>query len=590
MYNNTDTHTGSAVARDTKDRSILLHLPSTVKSQLGRKHHKMTIAQWNVRTLLDRETTNRPERRTALVAMELAKYNIDIAVLSETRFPASGSLNDLEYTFYWSGKPNGERREAGVGFAIKRDIVTKLTEMPHPVSDRIMTMRIPLTKDRNATIVSAYTPTMTNPEENKETFYSQLKGTLRNIPSTDKLLLIGDFNSRIGRENDKWPSALDKYGIGKCNSNGELLLALCTEFDLIVTNTMFKQKDAHKTTWTHPRSRHGHMIDFIITRCRDKICSTLIMRGANCGTDHQMLRSMVIFSIRRKHNQKGAMKPVKLNTSKLRNTSHAESLVQEMDNALGKSSEDNDITCWNSFQQVVYDTAKASLGKHEKKHQDWFDPNDQILRDLLAKRYQAHQRVLQIRSTRSAFQAYKDACRILQKYTRARKSEWWEMKAEELQRAADRNHMKGFYSGLKEVWGPQTKQPVHLKSSDGLEIFTDNKSVMARWSEYFQKLLNVPEDIESEVLENIQKRSINTALDEKPTMDEMVRAIKGLKDGEAPGGDGIPAEVWKYGGANLSNRLHRWIIKVWEEGHVPQAWKVANIVTIYKKRRPNRMW
>ena len=44
------------------------------------------------------------------------------------------------------------------------------------------------------------------------------------------------------------------------------------------------------------------------------------------------------------------------------------------------------------------------------------------------------------------------------------------MKTEELQRAADRNDMKGFYSGLKEVWGPQTKQPVHLKSSDGLEI------------------------------------------------------------------------------------------------------------------------
>ena len=177
-----------------------------------------------------------------------------------------------------------------------------------------------------------------------------------------------------------------------------------------------------------------------------------------------MLRSRVIFSIRRKHKQKGAMKPVNLNTSKLRNTSHAESLVQEMDNALAQSSEDNDTPCWTSFQQVVYDTAKASLGKHEKKHQDWFDPNDQILRDLMAKRDQAHQRVLQIRSARSAVQAYKDACRILQKYTRARKSEWWEMKAEELQRAADRNDiMNGFYSGLKEVWGPQTKQPVHQK-------------------------------------------------------------------------------------------------------------------------------
>ena len=52
------------------------------------------------------------------------------------------------------------------------------------------------------------------------------------------------------------------------------------------------------------------------------------------------------------------------------------------------------------------------------------------------------------------------------------------MKAEELQRDTDRTDMKCFNNGLKEVWGPQTKQPVHLKSSDGLEIFTDNKSAM----------------------------------------------------------------------------------------------------------------
>ena len=80
---------------------------------------------------------------------------------------------------------------------MKKDIVAKLTEMPHTVSDRIMTMRISLTKDRNGTIVSAYIPTMANPEGNKETFYSQLKGILINIPSTDKLLLIGEFNARI---------------------------------------------------------------------------------------------------------------------------------------------------------------------------------------------------------------------------------------------------------------------------------------------------------------------------------------------------------------------------------------------------------
>ena len=98
------------------------------------------------------------------------------------------------------------------------------------------------------------------------------------------------------------------------------------------------------------------------------------------------------------------------------------------------------------------------------------------------------------------------------------------------------------------------KQPVHLKSSDGLEIFTDSKNVMARWSEYFQKLINVPGDIEPEVLETIQRRSVNIALAEKPTMDEVVRAIKGLKDGKAPGGDVILAEVCNYGGAQFSQQ------------------------------------
>ena len=72
-------------------------------------------------------------------------------------------------------------------------------------------------------------------------------------------------------------------------------------------------------------------------------------------------------------------------------------------------------------------------------------------------------------------------------------------------------------------------------------------------------------------------------------MGEVVRAIKELKDGKAPGGDGIPAEVLKYGGANLSNRQNRWFIKIWEESHVPQAWKDANIVAIYKKETEQKV-
>ena len=112
--------------------------------------------------------------------MELAKY--------ETWFSKSCSLNDLEYSFFWSGKPEGERREAGVGFALKKDIVTKLTEMPQPVSDKIMMMRLPLSKDNFPTIISVYALTMTNPDENKEAFYNHLAIVLSGIPQGKKWL------------------------------------------------------------------------------------------------------------------------------------------------------------------------------------------------------------------------------------------------------------------------------------------------------------------------------------------------------------------------------------------------------------------
>ena len=63
---------------------------------------------------------------------------------------------------------------------------------------------------------------------------------------------------------------------------------------------------------------------------------------------------------------------------------------------------------------------------------------------------------------------------------------------------------------------------------------SDNKIVVARWSEHFQKLPNGPGDIDHEALTNIPQPITKTCLDEIPTMDKMARAIAGLKDGKAP--------------------------------------------------------
>ncbi|VDL96508.1 unnamed protein product [Schistocephalus solidus] len=61
----------------------------------------LTLAAWNVRSLLDNPRSNQPERRTALVARELAHYKVDIAAVSETRFSEQGQLEEVgaDYTF-----------------------------------------------------------------------------------------------------------------------------------------------------------------------------------------------------------------------------------------------------------------------------------------------------------------------------------------------------------------------------------------------------------------------------------------------------------------------------------------------------------
>ena len=58
-----------------------------------------------------------------------------------------------------------------------------------------------------------------------------------------------------------------------------------------------------------------------------------------------------------------------------------------------------------------------------------------------------------------------------------------------------------------------------------METFSDCKGAVARWSDHFQKLLNI--DIYHEALDNIPQSITKTYLYEIPTMDEMARAIAG---------------------------------------------------------------
>ncbi|BHF85594.1 hypothetical protein SprV_1002876300 [Sparganum proliferum] len=146
----------------------------------------LTLAAGSVRSLLDNPRSNRPERRTALVAREPARYKMDIMALRETRFSEQGQLEEVAagYTFFWSGRSRSKRQDAGVTFAIRNDIVGRLLCLPQGINDRLMTLRFPHCGGEITILVNIFAPPISSPDETRNKFYAELHALPASEPTT----------------------------------------------------------------------------------------------------------------------------------------------------------------------------------------------------------------------------------------------------------------------------------------------------------------------------------------------------------------------------------------------------------------------
>ena len=121
--------------------------------------------------VLNREDTSRPHGRTAFISKELDRYDIDITAISEKRLADEGSVCEPNggYTFFWRDRKQHEERIHGVGFAIRNTFLRQLPELLNGINERLMKLRLPLSRSRHVTIISAYAPifapTFTSPDE-----------------------------------------------------------------------------------------------------------------------------------------------------------------------------------------------------------------------------------------------------------------------------------------------------------------------------------------------------------------------------------------------------------------------------------------
>lgn len=542
------------------------------------KRVPISIGCWNVRTLLDRVHSGRPERRTALVTDEFKRLNLDIIALSETRFSGEDQISEVSsgYSIFWCGKPVGVRRDGGVGFAIKTELLDRI-EQPCGINDRVMKLRVPLSGGRFLSIVSVYAPTLQASTADLNSFYDALSDSIRSIPKEEKVIVLGDFNSRVGTDHDTW-SVLGPHGIGKMNSNGLRLLEFCTQFNLAITNTFFRTKAKHKATWYHPRSGHGHLIDFILTRKSDlrDICNVKVLRSAECGTDHKLVRGKFKLYIRKKMRTSGVRVPKRIDISKLHDSDLKKEFNQKLENA-------NLTESWNSFKTQVYDTGAEVLGYVSKKHSDWFDDNNQEIQQLLETKRDLHRQVLRSSaSDKDSTARFKATRSKVQRELRKIKNDWWHNLSSEIQEAYDSQNSKTFYSLLNQAFGPKSSNVSPLKSLDGNSVIKDSTGIMNRWKEHFGKLFFNPSVVDEQVINSLPQETIINILDADPTIQEVSDALSQVNKGKAPGLDGITVELLLAGGDKVVRAIHHFIMKSWHGQPIPQDWIDGVLVTLFK--------
>nr|VZI09819.1 unnamed protein product [Spirometra erinaceieuropaei] len=161
---------------------------------------------------------------------------------------------------------------------------------------------------------------------------------------------------------------------------------------------------------------------------------------------------------------------------------------------------------------------------------------------------------------------------------------WTARKAEEIQGYADRNEWKNFFSAIKAVYGPPTKGTAPLLSADGGTLLTEKTQILQRWAEHFRGVLNRPSVISDAAIARLPQVVTNADLDLPPSLQETIRAVQQLSSGKAPGSDTIPAEVYKHGGPLLMDQLTALFQEMWRQGEVPQDFKDATIVHLYKRK------
>ena len=552
--------------------------PSNRPHRLGEKYAMWSPNSFTNIGCVNIDTLNKAVK-IDLVLNELKKTEVkwDVIGFSESHWPGQGEFIRDGVKVIYKGRDDEVHRE-GVGFLLSEK-AQKAVISCKPINSRLIVLRLN-GKNNNVTIIQVYMPDSSHDDEEVETVYQQLQATIDEIPNNDFVHVMGDFNAKVGQQDDLYEKSLGKFGIGVRNERGERLLEFCEFNDLCVANTLHKHRK--KYTWTSPGGLYRNMIDYhlVSNRYKSSVVNTSVLYKPDLDTPHELVMCKLKIKYKKQENQRSNA-TIRYALNKLKDVETLENyqitlggrfqpLLQMMDIGI------DDL--WTETKKAVLETAESVLGKQRKTKQPYV--TEEILDMCDEKRMLKPVR----HKEEGKKKEYNRLKHQIEKKCRQEEVRQLEEKCKQCEESFLRKDSKTVYKTIKSITKKRNKTSSNIKDKDN-KVLDKEEEVKQRWKDYYSELYNTPRQNDRTILEEIPP---NINVDEEPeiTREEVEKALNTLKNGKAAGPDGIPAELLKYGGQPMVDVMHKLMLKIWEDDEIPEEWGKAAVINLYKKGDP----
>ena len=518
----------------------------------------LNIGTWNVRSL------NQDGKIENLIK-EAKSLNTDILGLAETRLIGEDKITHEGYNLIYSG---GSKHEHGVGILLSK-AVSKSVMGYWGISQRNILVKLsglPF----NISILQTYAPTQDSTDEEIEEYYEEVENTLKVVKSDEVLIVMGDFNAKIGKE--RFEHLVGPHGLGQRNDRGDRLLQFCEKKDLCIANTLFQQPARRTYTWKSPGDIRRNQIDYILVshRFKNSIVRCRTHPGADIGSDHNPVIAKIRLKLKRM--QKKCERPPNVDLVKLKMEEIQSKYTVEVTNKyciLENEQQQN---------QTVEEDIEAEFSRLKESilHGNATAPTLQQSR----KKPWIGEDILSIMDERKAVKG-KDEAKYaylnnkIKKKCRIAKENFLNTKCEEIEELNKKNKTKNLHQEVKILIGKarSSKTRGNIRDRSGTLLFEKEK-ILNRWEEYIGELFE-DQRPEQPPYNNLNGASI--------LKEETESAIRNTSEGKARGEDGITTEMYKALGDFAVEKLTLLFNKIYASGYIPEEMSKSIFITLPKK-------